>query len=168
MLFVNVTRVTLFINCKTKNSYINKYYPHNLAPKIWEPPDQGLFFQQGAKKRERGYVLLTQALQHSLTIKIVCSRKDTPPSTAEINNTPSPFLDMLYKFKTFINTPPPPLTGRWKFPPLMGYGCFLERPNFLPWYLFEEIIIISWTCLLASSIVCLKKLDFHNCGKGYN
>ena len=134
MLFVNVTHVTFFINCKTKNSYT-----HKLAPKIWEPRDQGLFFQRGAKKRERGYVLLTQALQHSLTIKIVCSRKDTPPSTAEINNTPSPFLDMLYKFKTFINTPPPPPS--------------LEGGNFL----HEWVKNVFWNDPIFYPGICLKK-----------
>ena len=48
---VNVTLVTPFIKCKTKITYINKYYPQVLPTSIY----QGLFLQRGAYRREPGY-----------------------------------------------------------------------------------------------------------------
>ena len=58
-----------------------------------------------------------------------CSRKDPyPPPTEEIGNTP-PSPDFLYKFKTFLDNPYLPFSGRPKFPLWVGYRSFLERPN---------------------------------------
>ena len=55
-----------------------------------------------------------------------CSRKDSysppppPPHMEEINNTPSPSLDILYKFKNFLDSSSPPFLDGGNF--LCGWG----------------------------------------------
>ena len=78
------------------------------------------------------YVSLKEA--NSVTVGEGHSTKDPyPPPRRKLTILPSPSLDILYKFKTFVRQFPTPISGRRKFPLWVGYGPFLEMTQSVLW-----------------------------------